>query len=273
MQQQNEWEVLELLNIKKSNIFSLLLISGLVLSIFSFVGKEILTHKISRSAQHFRLEQFKQNRHKNLFNTWFALDKNLFSHFRYLDIEKNRGTDLSLLEMSQDFTLEKITSAKDFSLNKKNKEIIIPDGTVLFTKTSQQKLLKNKSLKLPGFFTQLTMQGQVLSLKQLFHVVIFDKSTLPAHVYHQLLYLFLTRLLLHLLLIFYPLLTFALFFIFPYHRYYRWIMISLPYPIVVISFTATDSFMQLFSNGLLAFFPYALFLAITIGAYFTIRKQ
>lgn len=272
MEQQNEWEILKLLNIKTKKILFFVLISGITLVAFNFFGKEFLTNKLAISAEKFKHEKFKQDRQKKLFNQWFALNEKTFSHFKYLDLHKNKGDGLSLIEISPKFKIQKITSAKKFSIDHNDKNIVIPDGITLFTKTQEQKTLVNKNIKLPSFFTQLKMQGETPSLNQMFHVVIFDKKVLPNHVYHQLLYLFLSRILIHLLLIIYPLLTFLLFFLFPYHRFYRWILIFLPYPLAIFLFTSTDSLIRFLQYGTLATIPYiTLFLAIFF-VYNSIRK-
>jgi len=272
MQQQNEWELLQLLNIKISKIFGLLLIAGTVLALFSFAGREFITGNLAQKAERFKLEKFKQNRHKKLFNQWFALDKNTFCFFRYLDLHENSGDSLSVIEVSQTFSIKKITFAPKFSLVAAEKAIFIPSGTIIFTNKNKQQQLSATTLQLPSFFTQLRMQGEALSLQQLFHTVIFDAKILPPHIYHQLLYLFLSRILLHLLLLLYPLLTFAFFFLFPYHRYHRWILMCLPYPLVTLLITTTDSLQQFFGNGLLAIIPYVLLSLITFASYFAIRK-
>lgn len=255
-----------------SKVFGLILVAGTFLALFSFSGREFITGKLAQKAERFKLAQFKQNRHKKLFNQWFALDKNTFSFFRYLDLQENSGESLSVLEVSPSFTMKKIIFAPKFSLVSQEKAIFIPSGTVIFTNKTKQQQLTDTTIVLPSFFTQLRMQGEALSLQQLFHTVIFDANILPPHIYHQLLYLFLSRILVHLLLLLYPLLTFSCFFLFPYHRYYRWIFMCLPYPLVTLLGTATDSLQQVFGNGLLAIIPYVLLSLITFASYFAIRK-
>jgi len=273
MHQQNEWELLKLLNIKSKKILKLVLIAGATLAIFNFLGKEFLTNNLETAAEKFKHEKFKQDRKKKLFNKWFALNEKTFSHFRYLDLRQNKGNGFSLIELSPKFEVKKITSAQDFIVNPDTKTIFIPSGKSIHTKTKNQEILENKEIKLPSFFTQIKIQGEFPSLQQMFHVVTLDKNILPKHVYNQLLYIFLSRILISLLLIIYPLLTFLLFFFFTYHRYYRWILIFLPYPIAIFLFTSTDSLMQIFQNGFVSIIPYmGLFFAI-IALYNSIRKQ
>jgi len=273
MHQQNEWETLHLLNVPLKKIFSLIFVAGLTLMIFNFTGKELVTHQLAQTAEQFKQEQFKQNRSTKLFNQWFVLNnKTLFCYVRYLDIDANQGNELSLFELSDTFKIEKITSAKIFMINPQTKTIILPQSTTLLTHEKKQYTEQNKQIKLTSFFTQLRMKGESPPLKQIFHLVIFDYKTLPDYVYHQLLYLFLNRILIHLLLLLYPLLTFMLFFLFPLHRHYRWILILIPYPLTAVLFTITDSLMQTIQHGAIALLPYVILSLCTIGTYFSIRK-
>lgn len=277
MYQQNEWETLQLLNVKISSIFLLVAITGIGLATCSFVGKEIITEKIAHRAQTFKLQQFKNNRHQKLFNQWFTLNEKLFCHFNFLDTRKSKGTQLSLIEVSPTFNITRITTAQKFLLDQEQKKIIVPQGIVTIPENKNrhsphQEAVTNTQFTLPSFFTQLHIQGIAPPLKQLFHAILFDNNSLPKHVYHQLLYLFLTQVLAHLLILLLPLLTFTLFFLFPYHSYYRWIAIFLPYPLFSLLNTLTDSCMAAFSHGLISLIPYAILSIATIGIYSTIRK-
>jgi len=123
MEQQNEWEILQLLNIKLNKVFRLILIAGIALSIVSFVGKELITETMAKRAQQFKFAQFKQNRHKKLFNQWFALNHNRFSHFGYLDLQTNTGESLSIIELSPQFKIKKITFAPQIFSDRSKKWI------------------------------------------------------------------------------------------------------------------------------------------------------
>lgn len=278
--QQNEWETLQLLNVSLKKVIFLVLVAGTTLTVFSFFGKEFLTHTLAQSTEEFKLKQFKHNKHQKLFNQWFVLKKTCavpranryFCYFGFLNLQENKGSNFSLLELSKDFKIKKITSAKHFLIFPKTKEITMSNGIEILTETKKQALLREKKFFLPGFFTQLQMRGTSLSLKQLFQAVILDSHTLPPSTYNQILYIFLSRVLEHLLLLLYPLLTFILFFTFPYHRLYRWILIFLPYPVATLLFTAADSAMQFFQNGLFAIVPYVILILTTLLGYNAIRK-
>lgn len=271
MHQQNEWETLKLLNIPLKKVFSLIFVAGLSLMVFNFAGKEFLSHRIAQTAEQFKQEQFKQSHNKKLFNRWFALNEaneKTFCHFDYLDLTTKQGREFSLFELSDRFTIQKIISAKTFTVAPEKKEIILPESTTLFAKTKKTSFTQNQRIDLPSLFSQLHIQGESPSLKQITNLMLFGKKTLPNYVYHQLLYLFLNRMLIHLLLLLYPLLTFMLFFLFPHHRYYRWILILTPYPFAVLLFTTADSLMQTFQRGTLAIIPY-----VTLSIFILIITQ
>ena len=273
MHQQNEWDLIKLLNIPLKKIFFLILFCATALATAGFVGKEFVSYRTAQKAEEFKQEQFKQKKNTKIFNQWFMLKEQTFCHFQYLDIETNKGDSISLFEVSPQFSIEKITMAKKFKIDSESKKITIEKGTTILTKSKKQISLENESIFLPRFFTQLNMAGHTPKFTRLLRIVIFGKKSLPTHVYHQLLYLFLQRILIHLLLILYPLLTIALFLAAPIYGHYRWVLIFLPYPLFILSSTLTDSAMQIFNNGALAIVPYTTLLLPILWAYNTMRKE
>lgn len=281
LHQQNEWEVAKLLNIKTKHIFLLISLTGIGFMLMSFCGKEFCATGLEKSAEKIKQEKLKQNSKQKLFNKWFSLSKKnadpdedckKFCHFNYLDLATGKGSNLSIIELSNTFRIENITAAKSFSISAATKEITVETGKETSTKAKQQTLLTNKKIRLPSLFTQLQLQTGNVSLKHMFHVVIFDRKILPSYVYNQILYQFLHRIFIHLLLLIYPLLTFALFLLFPHSLYCRWILIFLPYPFKTVLLTATDSLFDFFQHGILAATPYSALIAITIAVYYAIRK-
>lgn len=257
LHQQDEWEALQLLNISNQYIFKVFLFAGLLLTTISFVGKEIITAHVAQSAEQFKQKAFKQNQQATLFNQWFTLDDKTFCHIHLLDLKTNTGEDFSLFELSDQFHLKKVFSSKICLLNPSTHTLTFPHAVELHTDTKKQIAVTNKTLSFPSFFSQLRLRGQTPAFFQMFHLVIFDRTILPAHIYNHLLYQFLSRLFSHLLPLLYILLTFLLFVLFPYHRYYRWILIFMPYPFVIACTTITDFLMQTWQLGLLAVIPYA----------------
>lgn len=293
MLQQNEWESLKILNINDRKIYSLVIIAGILLSTTSFFGKEFLAQNITRSAQIFKQEKFKKNQTKNLFNEWFSLKalpstkgenkKNLFCHFDHLNVETKKGFRFSMTELCNDFSIKKIIFSNHFSIDPKLKNIHLCDIVELERNnknTFSQK--KEKIIYQPSFFSQLETEKNTPSLNKFFRIVTFGKNVLPTHVYQKLLYEFLNKILIHLLLLLYPLLTFALFFFFNttisrllrfYHKnnFFLWTLLLLPYPLATVLFTITDSLYQNYQFGLLAIIPYIFLFALTASAYCAIR--
>jgi len=272
MHQQNEWEISQLLSISTKNIFFLLAFAGTTLALFSLAGKELITHEITQAAEKMRQEKFKQKRNKRLINKWFMLKENRFCHMQYLDTEKGEGQDLSLFNVSPEFKIEEIRSAPKFKISLKENNLIIDEGALIVIKENRQEMIQNETLHLPNFFTQLSVKSGPPSIARLFSLTINNKNTLPTSVYNQLLASLLDRILSHLLLILYPLLTFAFFFLFPFHRFYRWVAIFLPYPLVIVLSTVTDFLVQHFQNGLIVTIPYAILTAMMVAMVCAVRK-
>jgi len=272
MHQQHEWETLALLNVSLRPLLKIFAFAGSILVLFSFVGKEHLASNLAHKAELFKQEQFKQQSNKKLFNQWFSLDEQSFCHFPYLDLETGIGSDFEFFELSNQFTLEKIISAPTFTIDTKTKKIRLLEGVSVLAKEKTHETFEKKEILLPTFFTQLTMQSKAPKLKQIFHLLVLDKKLLPTHVHHNLLYDFLSRILSHLLLLIYPILTLLFFFVAPHRKHYRWILILLPYPITILLTTVTDSLMQTIQNGWLALLPYLTLTFLIVTIYRFIKK-
>ena len=272
MHQQHEWETLALLNVSLRSLLKIFVFAGSFLVLFSFVGKEHLASSFAHKAELFKQEQFKQQSNKKLFNQWFSLDERSFCHFPYLDLETGTGSNFEFFELSDQFTLEKIISAPAFSIDTKTKRILLIDGVSVQAKEKTHETFEKKEILLPTFLTQLALQSRTPKPKQIFHLLVLDKKLLPTHVHNNLLYDFLSRILAHLMLLIYPVLTILLFFIAPYGNHYRWILILLPYPITIFLITTADSLMQTFQNGWLALLPYLTLTFLIVTLYRLIKK-
>ena len=264
MQQQNEWEIVAILNIPFKKILKSIFYGSALLAAISFFGKEFVSHNVSQRAETFKQKEFKQKQNNKIFNQWFWLKENVFCNFGYLDLKTQTGHKISIIHLSPQSIITKLICAQNFTINRKTKAIIIKSGTI--TKVGRQKTITNKHFLLPSFFSQLNVTGQTPPLTRLASLLIFEHGSLPSNVYQNLLYTFLQRILIHLLLILYPLLTITFFFL--TNRQYRWALILLPYPLFIILSLVADSLMQILHNGLLAFIPYVtLFLLL-----FTLKK-
>lgn len=287
MEQQHEWSTLKLLNIKATHIISLILIAGISISLISLVGKEIATHQIAKKAETFKQETLKHKNHKTFFNKWFMIHERKFCHAQYVDLKTHTGTHISILDLSSAFQIKQVITAPAFTLDPSKKEIIIPQGTKLDTLKKEQSAIQNQAFFMPGFFAQLQIEHDSLSLPRVFQLLAFEGKALPNPIYHQLLYNFLDRILYHFLSLLYALLTFLLFFFFShasvYHTsvthtsirhagIYRWLAIFTPYPAGVLLFTVTHSLMKTFQYGILALLPY-LILTLLITIFFSLIKD
>ncbi len=273
MDQQNECTLIKILNIDIKKILSTVLIAGILISIFSFVGTEILTNEISKNAEQFKQKNLKQKVDKQLFNKWFMLDEKKFCHVQFLDIEKNEGRGLSILDLLPNFKISGVTTAQKFSVEPKEKVIFIPTGKTIYTTNKKPKVIINQEISIPSFFTQIQIAQHHIPINKVSQILVFEHNSLPNTVYNQLLYIFLKRLLIHLLPILYVLLTFLLFFIFMQKKIYKWISILIPYPTTVLLFTITDSVMQAMQNGLISIIPYVILTIASVILYMSIRKH
>jgi hypothetical protein len=129
---------------------------------------------------------------------------------------------------------------------------------------------KEKSwLKLPEFFYQLKLDIKTYSLHRLTTNLIFTKKMLSSNAWNNLFAQLLKKLLFLLQILIYPLLTFLLFLIFPYHPTYKWILILLPYPIITVLDVFINFLVKKGTNALLLLIPYLIAFAIIM----IIRKK
>jgi lipopolysaccharide export LptBFGC system permease protein LptF len=235
MYQQNEWEILQLIHVRLRKIFMLIIGAGSLLVFSSFVAQNFFVHTLAQRATQIKQERFKQQHIEEIFNQWFTLKDNVFCHIKYLNSDKKRGEELSILELSPTFIITKITSISEFFLKPNTQEIVVVKGSTLNPQTQEQKeILPHTPLLLPSFFTQISMHQTTPTLHRILYTLMSESSTLPSPLFSHLVALCLTHIFDYLLLILLPLLTFVLFFTFPYHRYARWILIFIPYPLIKI---------------------------------------
>ena len=256
MHQHNEWETLTILNISFFSVTRLFVISGILLAGFSFVGKEFVAHTASQAAETFRMKQFKHARNKKLYNQWFDLGTNTFCHINYLDLDTSEGSELQVLYLDASFTLKKVTTASTFTINKETNTVVLPDN----------------KLVLPSLFAQLYLHAQTPSFAQMTQLLL-TKSALPDQTHRTVLNSYLERIFSHTLLIFYPLLTMLLFFLFPLHPYARWIAILITYPVITALMTLSSGLVEEFSIQAGTIIPYVLLATIALILFRTIRKK
>ncbi|MCK4651387.1 LptF/LptG family permease [Candidatus Babeliales bacterium] len=259
--QQNEWETLQILNINYKKLFNLFLWMGIILASISFIGKEKITLKTSNLAEKFKIEKFKQRSKQKILNKWVILpnnntkSKNLFCFFQLLDLKENKGTNIILIYMNSNFEIEKTINSSIFYIKPEEKTLFLTQGIKIKAKSGIQTKINNLNFKIPSFFSQLQLDIEIPSIHVLIKNLISGKNILPDIVLNNLLSQLLKRIIVHLQVLLYPLLTFCLFLLFPYHSKYKWVMILLAYPFITLS----DMFINLTistSGGLFLLLPY-----------------
>lgn len=248
--QQNEWQILKILNVNINQIFKLFLLIGITSATFSFVGKELLTLNLLNKAEQFRLEKFKQRSTQKILNKWIILsDENSFCHIGYLNLKNNTGKDLTLIYMSPTFEIDKIITSKNFKVDTKNQTLLLLDKN-------------NETISVPTLFPQLKLNNTVPTINFLIKNVVLNKSLLPQNVWNDLLLQLLKRLFIHIQVLFYPILTFCLFFLLPFNSRKNWLLMLLPYPLlttidILISFLVSKGI-----PAILAISPYILLIIL-----------
>lgn len=268
--QQNEIDTFRILNINSKKLFNLFFLAGSILAIFSFIGKEKFVLNLINESNEFKLEKLKNQDIKKIFDRWIIIIpqkdpnkleinnlSNIYCYFSFLDTEKNIGTDFLLFYVNQNFEIEKTIVAKEFFINLNEKSILIKKALQLDIKDNNQEDLINLNLNIPSFFSQLQFNNNIPSLYTILQSLITSKNILPSNIWYDLLFQLLKRILAHLQLIIYPLLTFCLFLLIPYESKLRWILILLPYPLITIL------------TSWLVIFPYFLFILVI----FIIKKR
>lgn len=267
--QQNEWEFFQILSIDYKKIFNLFLAAGLITATFSFVGKEKLTLHLATKAEKFKLEKFKQNSQQKIVNKWLTLvvdeqnlNKNLFCYFNILDLQSNKGKGLTLIYMTTNFEIEKVITAQDFEIQFNDQKVFIPDGTSIELENKSHEKLKDFSISIPSFFSQLQININIPSLFFLTKNLISDKKILPFEIWNDLLAQLLKKIYFHIQVIIYPLLTICLFLLFFHYPLLKWLMIFLPYPLLTLTSVTVDTIVQKGLNSFLTLIPYLLLFII-----------
>ncbi|MFA5075071.1 MAG: LptF/LptG family permease [Candidatus Babeliales bacterium] len=252
--QQNEFEVFQILNIKPGQLFKLFLTLGIILSAISFVGKEYISLNLLNKTEHFKLEKFKQNSTQIVLNKWLILPQNILCFFQSLDLKNNTGSSLLLLYMSDKFEIQKTIFSKDFEINPKINNFYIKNCSIIQPENNNLIEEKNLNLNLPSFFSQLKLNLKIQTLFNILQSLITQKNLLPKHIWYDLLLQFIKRILFHLQVIIFPLLTLCLFFILPYDNKYKWLLILIPYPLILLCLALSE----IFSYPVLIFFIFFL---------------
>ena len=261
--QHNEWEIFQILSINYKKLFNLFFLVGIILFLFSFIGKEYLTLNLLNKSERFKLEKFKQNSQQKILNKWLVLsNENLFCFFRLLDLKTNLGTNLMLLYMNQDFEIDQVITCKNFKIHTESETLILQESIKIIPKNNFQEKIEQIKITSPSLFSQIQLYTNFPSFFSLMQNLISCKNILPKDVWNELFAQLLKKIYFHLQLIIYPLLTFYLFFLFPYHPKYKWILILLPYPILIILNSFTDFIIQKGICAWITIIPYLILIII-----------
>ncbi|MCF7899378.1 LptF/LptG family permease [Candidatus Babeliales bacterium] len=244
--QQNEFEIFQLLNINPTRLFKLFFILGIILSATSFVGKEYISLNLLNETEHFKLEKFKQNSTQIVLNKWLILPDNKLLFFQSVNLKNNIGSNFILIHMSDEFEIQKTIFSKKFEINSKINNIFIENYSIIQSENNNLKEEKNLNLNLPSFFSQLKLNLKIQTLFNVLQSIITQKNLLPYNIWYDLLMQFFKRILFHLQVIIFPLLTLCLFFILPYDNKYKWLLILTPYPLVLSLLALSEVFAYIF---------------------------
>ena len=256
--QQNEWDIILIINIGYKKLLTLFFNVGLFLAIFSFFVNENFILQFTDRAQQFKVEKFKQKSSQKLINKWYILKENLFCYFETLDFNDNEGKNLLLVYTTPKFTFEKIINCPHFYIDTKKQIIQIPEGSSFKVVENIHQKLINERLQIPSFFACAQLGGKTTSLTSVFINLIATRSILLRDTWNDIFNSALQRLIFYLQILFYPMLTFSLFAMAYHYKYYKWILILLPYPLTTISSLFTTHLFQQSVSPLLSMILYVI---------------
>ena len=268
---QGEWESLSLLGVTKRTQLRLFFITGIILTLSSFVGKEYGAHQLTKQTEHIRRTVFKQQQSSTLYNRWFDLGSNKFCSMGTINMESGIGAQLTLLKLNDAFALEKMITAPTFSLLGKNNQIRFPQAKEYSAYSDTQRTLIDATITLPGITSQLTLASQhTPTLAHLVRHMIFA-SCATTTVRRTLLNQFLKRFLWHFQSLLYPLLTFLLFSLLYASPRFMWLSLFAVYPIATVVLSCVDMLVSKGFSPLFHLIPY--FIGLLFIAFLALKKQ
>ncbi|MBD3231280.1 LptF/LptG family permease [Candidatus Dependentiae bacterium] len=279
--QQDELQTCKILNINNNKILNFFIITGVFLTISSFIIKEQFIIKIEKQSEQFKLANFKQLSHQKIINKWLILStnevqnkqlnssllntpiiNNIFCYFDFLDLQTETGANIILICLTSNFEINKIIKCKNFSVNTKKQTLIFSNPTILYNDSNIENKQITIEMNLESFFSQIKLENGIPSISLLIKTLISSKNIIPRDFWNNLFYQFIKRILFHLQNLIYPILTFYFFLLFPFHIYYKWILIFLPYPLMIIIELISDIIISQYFHPLLTLFPYLILLFI-----------
>ncbi len=236
----HEWDTLTMLSISKKTILKLFLYAGLGLTLFSFLGKELVVHDLMVKAEQYRATTFKQHRQHTIMNRWFMISDRHFFYSSFIDTKRGMGKNLLYLTFDKNFSLQTTLSAPSFTIDTTNKKIIIKRASIFDAQAQSEKTTSRVELDLPNLFPQIKMQARPASLRFLVQSLFVHSSLFPSSLSHQLYREFLKRILWHVQLLILPALVFLFFSMSFLALHYRWLLMLGLYPVMVVGIAFAD---------------------------------
>lgn len=266
--QQNEWEAFAILNINYNILLKLFLSASFCLMCFSIALKETVVENLNFYSEHYKMEKFKQKSVQKILGKWLMLNERTIAYLDVLDLSTNSGSNLLLLYMNQDFTIQKVLNCKQFLINTEEQTLIIPSGLKFDIENNQPEKIENLTLVVPALFSQIKINLNVPTLINIYRNIL-NKNILPISIQKELIYNLLNRLVAYLKLIIYPVLTFMLFALFWNSMIIKWIAILIPYILLTFSTLLCD---YLFARGFNPIYLAFIYLFIVFGMLLINRR-
>lgn len=263
--QRNEWDLLQFLSFIPFRLCAFIGVMGLGISITALYMHESIVATLVFRAERFKQEHFKEAvGQQQIINRWFELEQGLFCYMNILDLKTNQGKNLLLIQMSPQFEIQKLIRASNFSVDPKRSELYLSTIDVFDQQSAGFCQIERQTWILPGLFSQIGINFQVLTLQSVIYHLLFHSKFLPIGMYRDLLGQMCKKIAYSLQLFLYPLLTITLFLAMAYFPYIRWIAAFLAYPIMLmINFIGTT----FFNSGLHAFVILLPYLIMGLGLW------
>ena len=165
--------------------------------------------------------------------------------------------NISILLIDKNGSIKKIIGCAHFKINPDNTDIITERCSLFTIATGKEQTFTNHKMQIPLFFKQLTLATENPSILQM-TTYLASGNAQSIHAKNSIIHNLLKRTMSHSFLIFYPLLTFLLFFLMPYHPYFRWFLILLPYPVCTALAIIFEGIPATSSMPILLLLPYLL---------------
>lgn len=267
--QQNEWESFALLNVNYSVIFKMFFSASLCLMLFTFVLKEAFVEHLAFYSEQYKMEKFKQKSAQKVLGKWVMLNEEMIAYFGVLDLACNAGTDLLIISMNPDFTIQKTLSCKDFYINPEKQTLEIASGLEFDIESNVSEKVENLQFTSPTLFSQIKINLEAPTIFNIYKSLL-NKNILPVSIQNELIYNLLNRLIFYLKLMMFPILTFMLFMFFWNTIFMKWLMLFVPYLLFTILALFSDF---LFSRGINPFLILLIYLFVGFGMFILHRRN